>query len=205
MTTGWGSAVYSADVQPGDTFVVIGCGGIGQNAIQGARMAGARHIVAIDPVPFKRDFAKSMGATHTYASMAEALEPLTELTWGRMADKAVISIGRLRGEHIQEALNLVSKGGTCVVTGLGGFLETDVQINLFLFAMFEKRLQGAIFGSANPRYDIPNLLRSYMEGELKLDELITTTYRLEDINQGYADMNSGKNIRGLIKYDQSDY
>ena len=71
--------------------------------------------------------------------------------------------------------------------------------------MFEKRLQGAIFGSANPRYDIPNLLRSYMEGELKLDELITTTYRLEDINQGYADMNSGKNIRGLIKYDQSDY
>ena len=205
VTTGWGSAVYSADVQPGDTFVVIGCGGIGQNAIQGARMAGARHIVAIDPGPFKRDFAKSMGATHTYASMAEALEPLTELTWGRMADKAVISIGRLRGEHIQEALNLVSKGGTCVVTGLGGFLETDVQINLFLFAMFEKRLQGAIFGSANPRYDIPNLLRSYMEGELKLDELITTTYRLEDINQGYADMNSGKNIRGLIKYDQSDY
>ena len=205
VTTGWGSSVYSADVRPGETIVVMGCGGIGQNAVQGARMAGARYIVAVDPVAFKRDFAKSMGATHTYASMAEAMEPVSEMTWGAMADKVIISVGRIRGEYIEEALQMTKKGGTSVVTGMGSLTETDVQLNLFMLTMMQKRLQGAIFGGANPRYDIPNLLRHYMEGNLKLDELITRTYRLEDINQGYADMNAGTNIRGVILYGEGDY
>ena len=205
VTTGWGSSVYSADVRPGETIVVMGCGGIGQNAVQGARMAGARYIVAVDPVAFKRDFAKSMGATHTYASMAEAMEPVSEMTWGAMADKVIISVGRIRGEYVEEALQMTKKGGTSVVTGMGSLTETDVQLNLFMLTMMQKRLQGAIFGGANPRYDIPNLLRHYMEGNLKLDELITRTYRLEDINQGYADMNAGTNIRGVILYGEGDY
>ena len=205
VTTGWGSSVYSADVRPGETVVVMGCGGIGQNAIQGAKMAGARYIVAVDPVAFKRDFAKTMGATHTFASMAEAMEPVSEITWGAMADKVIISVGRIRGEYVEEALQMTKKGGTSVVTGMGSLTETDVQLNLFMLTMMQKRLQGAIFGGANPRYDIPNLLRHYMEGNLKLDELITRTYRLEDINQGYADMNAGTNIRGVILYGEEDY
>ena len=205
VTTGWGSSVYSADVRPGETVVVMGCGGIGQNAIQGAKMAGARYIVAVDPVAFKRDFAKTMGATHTFASMAEAMEPVSEITWGAMADKVIISVGRIRGEYVEEALQMTKKGGTSVVTGMGSLTETDVQLNLFMLTMMQKRLQGAIFGGANPRYDIPNLLRHYMEGNLKLDELITRTYRLEDINQGYADMNAGTNIRGVILYGEQDY
>ena len=205
VTTGWGSSVYSADVRPGETVVVMGCGGIGQNVVQGARMAGARYIVAVDPVAFKRDFAKTMGATHAFASMAEAMESVAEITWGAMADKVIISVGRMRGEYVEEALQMTKKGGTAVVTGMGSLTETDVQLNLFMLTMMQKRLQGAIFGSANPRYDIPNLLRHYMEGTLKLDELVTRTYTLEDINQGYADMNAGTNIRGVVLFGEDDY
>lgn len=205
VTTGWGSAVYAGDTRPGDTVVVVGCGGIGQNAVQGARMAGARSIVAVDPVPFKRDFAKRMGATHVSASMTEAMELVQDVTWGRGADVVVLSVGRLRGEHVEEAVALSAKGGTTVLTGMGSLTETDVQLNMFMFTMQQNRLQGAIFGGANPRVDVPNLLRHYMEGTLHLDELVTRTYALEEINQGYADMNDGSNIRGVILYGDADY
>ena len=205
VTTGWGSSVYAADVRAGETVVVIGVGGVGMNAVQGARIAGAKHIVAIDPVEFKREQAMEFGATHTFASMAEAVEPLNQLTWGRMAEKAVIAVGRIDGKHIAEMLALVGKGGTGVVTGMGAMTDMKVELSLFELTLLEKRLQGAIFGSANPRFDIPNLLRLYQEGQLKLDELITRTYTLEDINEGYADMNAGKNIRGVVMYGESDW
>jgi S-(hydroxymethyl)glutathione dehydrogenase/alcohol dehydrogenase len=205
VTTGWGSSVYAADVQAGDTVVVVGVGGIGANAVQGARAAGARRIVAIDPVALKRDMAMKLGATHAFASIAEATAPLADLTWGAMAEKAVIAVGRIRGEDIAATLSLVGKGGTAVVTGMGSMTDVDVTLSLFELTLLQKRLQGAIFGSGNPRYDIPNLLRLYMEGQLMLDELITTRYALEDINQGYADMNAGKNIRGLVQYGPADY
>ena len=205
VTTGWGSSVYAADVQAGDTVVVVGVGGIGANAVQGARAAGARHIVAIDPVEMKREMAMKLGATHTFASIEEATAPVTDLTWGAMAEKAVICVGRIRGEDVAATLSLVGKGGTAVVTGMGSMTDIDVSLSLFELTLLQKRLQGAIFGSGNPRYDIPHLLRLYMEGGLMLDELITTRYRLEDINQGYADMNAGKNIRGLVEYGPSDW
>lgn len=205
VTTGWGSSVYAGNVAPGDTVVVVGCGGIGQNAVQGARMAGARAIVAVDPVEAKRDFAKTMGATHAFASMQDALAPVAEITWGRMAEVVVIALGRIEGAHIEPALQLTSKGGTAVVTSLAPLLDNDVSLNLFSLTSFQKRLQGAIFGGANPRFDIPNLLRLYMEGSLKLDELVTRTYSLEQVNEGYADLNAGTNIRGLIRYGEADY
>ena len=205
VTTGWGSSVYAADVQAGDTVVVVGVGGIGANAVQGARAAGARHIVAIDPVAMKREMAMKLGATHAYASIEEATAPLTDLTWGAMAEKAIICVGRIRGEDIAGTLSLVGKGGTAVVTGMGSMTDIDVSLSLFELTLMQKRLQGAIFGSGNPRYDIPHLLRLYMEGQLMLDELITTRYPLEEINQGYADMNAGKNIRGLVEYGPADY
>ena len=205
VTTGWGSSVYAADVQAGDTVVVVGVGGIGANAVQGALAAGARHIVAIDPVAMKREMAMKLGATHAYASIEEATAPLTDLTWGAMAEKAIICVGRIRGEDIAGTLSLVGKGGTAVVTGMGSMTDVDVSLSLFELTLMQKRLQGAIFGSGNPRYDIPHLLRLYMEGQLMLDELITTRYPLEEINQGYADMNAGKNIRGLVEYGPADY
>ncbi len=201
VTTGWGSAVYAAAVMPGDTVVVIGVGGVGANAVQGAKAAGAKRVIAIDPVEFKREQAMAFGATHTFSSMAEALEPLTEITWGRGAEKAIICVGRIEGSQIAEMMAMVGKG----VTGMGGMADIDVNLSLFELTLLQKRLQGAVFGAANPRVEIPKLLGLYREGQLKLDELITKTYKLEDVNQGYADMAAGKNIRGVIMYGEEDY
>jgi S-(hydroxymethyl)glutathione dehydrogenase/alcohol dehydrogenase len=200
VTTGWGSATYAADVQPGETVVIIGIGGVGINAVQGAALAGARHVIAVDPVQFKRDQALLFGATHTAASIEEAVALVGELTWGANADKAIITTGVAEGSMIAPAMQLVSKGGTLVVTSVAPLTAEDVKLNLFELTLQQKRLQGSIFGSANPRRDIPRLLRLYMEGKLKLDELVTTTYPLADVNQGYQDMRDGKNLRGMLLY-----
>ncbi len=205
VTTGWGSAVKVADTRPGDAVVVIGIGGVGINAIQGAAAAGAGLVVAIDPVAFKRDSALKLGATHAFATVEEAAGPLGEATYGRMAEKVIITIGRTEGHHVLGAQALVGKGGRIVVTGMGDFADIDVKLNLAMFTLLQQDLQGAIFGGSNPRADIPRLLKLYEMGLLKLDELITQTYRLEDINQGYADMRDGKNLRGVILYDDADY
>jgi len=205
VSTGWGSATEIGGTRPGDTVVVMGVGGVGINAVQGAAAAGARQVIAVDPVEFKRQKAMEMGATHTFASMAEAAAALPDLTWGKLADLVVITVGVIAGEHIQEALDCTAKGGTTVVTGMGNFMDNDVKLNLFSFTLLQKRLQGAIFGGTSPRTQIPKLLHLYRSGQLKLDELVTTTYRLEDINQGYADMAAGTNLRGVVLYDDADH
>ncbi len=203
VTTGWGSAVYAAEVQPGESVVVIGCGGVGMNAVQGAAMAGARHVVAVDPVEFKREQAQVFGATHSAPSIEEASALVSDLTWGAMANKVIITVGVAAGEYIQPALGLAAKGGRVVHTAVAPFSVDSVSLNLFELTMWEKQLVGAIFGSANPRRDIPRLLRLYQEGKLKLDELVTRTYPLSDINEGYQDMRDGKNVRGMVLYDHA--
>ena len=110
-------------------------------------------------------------------------------------------VGDITGDIIEPALNLTAKGGTCVVTAIGDMMQTDAQLNLFMFSMMNKELKGCLFGSGNPRFDIPNLLSMYREGQLKLDEMVTRRYTLDQINEGYADMKSGKNIRGIIEFD----
>ena len=200
VTTGWGSATYAADVQSGETVAVIGIGGIGMSAVQGAAMAGARFVVANDPVERKRATALTLGATHTAPSMEEAMPILQEITYGAMADKAILCVGLADGSHIAPMMALVKKAGRGVVTAVANMMADDEKLSLFDFAMQRKELVGCIFGNANPRYDIPRLLALYMDGKLKLDEMVTTTYTLDDINQGYQDMRDGKNIRGLITY-----
>ncbi len=204
VTTGWGSATRVADVRPGENVVVMGAGGVGMNAVQGAAAAGAKRVMVIDPVAAKREWAMEFGATHTYASAEEAMTGVNELTWGRMAEKAIITVGDIQGEDIQNAVSLIGKGGRVVVTGMGNYANMDVKLNLFEFTLLQKDLQGAIFGGANPRAEIPALLSLYQEGQLKLDGLVTKTYALEDINQGYQDMRDGKNIRGMIRYTDAD-
>jgi S-(hydroxymethyl)glutathione dehydrogenase/alcohol dehydrogenase len=204
VTTGWGSATRMADTRPGETIAVIGIGGVGINSVQGAVAAGAKRVIAIDPVPWKREQAKAFGATHVFASAQEAMPAIGELTWGRMADKAIITVGDIQGEDIEDAMNLIAKGGRVVVTGMGRAENMDVKLNLFAFTLLQKDLQGAIFGGANPRAEIPFLLSMYRDGKLKLDELVTNTYRLEDVNQGYQDMKDGKNLRGMIVYTDAD-
>jgi NDMA-dependent alcohol dehydrogenase len=198
VTTGWGAAIYAAEVRQGETVVVVGCGGIGINAVQAAALAGARYVIGIDPLPFKREQATLFGATHTVASVEEAVGLVGEVTWGALADKAIISTSVVDGSMIATVMSLVGKGGRCVVTALGSMTQTDVTLSLFDLTTQQKQLVGSLFGSANPRRDIPRLLRLYMEGKLKLDELVTRTYDLADVNQGYQDLRDGKNIRGQI-------
>ncbi len=201
VTTGWGSAVYRAEVMPGDTVVVVGVGGVGINAVQGAHMVGAKNIVAVDPVEFKQKAALDFGATHAAGSMEEALPMVTELTRGQMADAVILVPSVMYGDLMAGALTLTGKGGTCVITGVAPQSQTESSVNLFELAMFQKEIKGVVFGAANPRFDIPNLLALYKNGQLKLDELITRTYRLDQINQGYQDMLDGVNLRGVIAFD----
>jgi NDMA-dependent alcohol dehydrogenase len=204
VTTGWGTATKVADVRPGENVVVMGAGGVGMNAVQGAAAAGAKRVMVIEPVAQKREWAMGLGATHTFASIEEATGPINELTWGRMAEKTIITVGDIQGEDIAAALSVTGKGGRAVVTGMGNAANVDVKLSLFELTLLQKDLQGAIFGGLSPRVAIPELLSLYQEGQLKLDDLVTTKYSLEDINTGYQDMRDGKNIRGMVVYTDAD-
>ncbi len=201
VVTGWGSAVYAAEVKPGDTVAVVGVGGIGANAIQGAKLAGAKRIIAIDPVEFKREKAMEFGATHTFSSMEEALPGITDLTWGTMANKVIMTMGVGSGEVIGAAMALASKRGRVVVTNIHPALEYSASMSLLDLTLMEKQLVGSLFGSGNPRADIPKLIGLYREGQLDLDGLVTTEYTLDGVNDGYDAMRAGTNIRGVMKYD----
>jgi NDMA-dependent alcohol dehydrogenase len=197
--TGWGSAVNAAETRPGHTVIVMGIGGIGINAVQGASHAGASHVIAVDPVEFKREKAQELGATHSFTTMDEAAEFARSVTNGQGADAAIVTVGVLKTEHVRQAFDAIRKAGTVVVTGIGNAAE-EVRVPAFELTLFQKRIQGALFGQSSPSRDIPWMLNMYQNGQLKLDELITSTYKLDDINDGYADMHAGKNIRGVIIY-----
>lgn len=201
VTTGWGTAVYGARVGAGDTVVVLGVGGIGANAIQGARISGATRIIAIDPADFNRDQAKRFGATHTYASVDDAMEPIREMTRGRMANSALITVGEATPTIIADGLSLVGKLGKVALTSLAPVTADQVKLPMFELTAWQKSVVGVLFGNANPRRDIPKLLDLYRQGELLLDELVTRTYSLDDVNVGYQDMREHRNIRGLIRYE----
>jgi len=201
VVTGWGSSVYAAEVEPGDVVAVVGVGGIGANAIQGAKLAGAKQIWAIDPLENKREKAMEFGATHTAASMAEAMEPLGEASWGQMANKVIMTMGVGSGEVMIEALAMASKRGKVVVTNIHPAAEMSASMSLLDLTLMEKQVIGSLFGSGNPRYDIPKLLNLYREGQLDLDGLVTKEYDLDTVNDGYDDMRAGKNIRGVMVYN----
>jgi NDMA-dependent alcohol dehydrogenase len=196
--TGFGSAEKSANVQPGDTVIVMGIGGIGINAVQGASIKGAANVIAVDPVAFKREKAMELGATHAFANMEEATAFAQSVTNGQGADSAIVTIGITKGEHVAEAFNAIRKAGTVVVTGLGDLMEVGIPVPIGVLTLFQKRIQGSLFGESSPSKDIPRMLAMYQSGILKLDELVTNTYTLETINDGYADMHAGKNLRGVM-------
>ena len=201
VTTGWGSSVYAAEVRPGDYVAVIGIGGIGASAVQGARLAGAELIFAIDPVSLKRELAPSFGATHVAPTVDEAFPLIEQETWGRMCDKVICAMGVGSGAMMESILRLTAKRGRVVVTNIHPMTEMEVAMNLMQLTIMEKQVVGSIFGSANIHSDIPKLLKLYRDGQLDLDSMITSTYKLGDINRGYQDMRDGKNIRGVLLYD----
>jgi NDMA-dependent alcohol dehydrogenase len=200
VTTGYGSAVRTAEVKAGETVVVMGIGGIGINAVQGARIAGARNIIAIDPVEFKREKALEMGATHVAASVADAGPIVGLLTRGQMADSFILTTDIAEGDYVGPALDMVTKRGKVVITAVGHPDATSFSGSIWMLTMMEKQIRGSLFGSSNAQHDVPRMLELYNKGLLKLDELITREYALEEVNQGYEDMRNGLNIRGLIRY-----
>ena len=200
IPTGYGSAVNRAGVRGGDTLVVLGAGGIGTAAIQGARINGAMHIMAVDPVEFKQKEALRFGATHSAATAAEAAEVVRDLTYGVMADGVVVSPSLISSDDVHAAIKLTRKGGTCVLTGMTPQTTRSVKIALQDFILWNKNLAGTVFGSCNPRADIPRFARMYDAGQLQLDEMITKRYRLDDINDAYRDLLNGEIIRGVIDF-----
>ncbi len=201
VATGWGSAVRSADVTPGDVVIVLGTGGIGMNAVQGAALAGASVVIAVDPVEMKRSVSPSFGATHAVATMEEATEIARSFTNGQGADSCIVCVGVTTGEHVAQAVESIRKAGTCVMTGLPRAADdTNIPISMRHVVLFQKRIQGSLFGASSPSKEIPALLELYRQGRLKLDELISQRYSLDTINDGFEDMRSGRNLRGIVAY-----
>lgn len=201
VPAGWGTAVNAGGVRPGDTTVVYGTGGTGINAVQGALYAGAVHVIGVDPVAGKRAAAARFGATHTAADAQAAQQIVTELTQGVGADQALVTVGTVTEQVLSDAFTAIRRGGTVVVTGISAPGRNTIQLPGFDLTTMEKRIVGSVFGSGNPLVIIPRMLDLYRSGQLKLDEQITTRYRLEDIAQGYRDMADGQNLRGVIVHE----
>ena len=199
VTTGVGAVLNTAKVEPGSSVAVIGTGGVGLNAIQGAVLAQAERIIAVDIAERKLNFAKSFGATDVVnASTGDPVEAVRELTAGLGVDYAFEVIGNPK--TIVQAYNMVRAAGTAVIVGMAHH-QSDVSIPAQHLVSTERQLIGSFYGSCHPRVDMPKLLSLYTEGKLKLDELITRNYRLEQINEAFADMEAGENARGVILFN----
>ena len=198
VTTGVDAVFNTARVEPGSSVVVFGCGGVGLNAIQGASIAGAQMIVAVDTAEAKLEFAKTFGATHTLLAKPgeDPVKALKKMTGGG-ADYAFECVGS--GELAATAYRATARGGKTVVVGVARGSDT-LSVKPAGLVFEEKSLQGSYFGSCVPRIDFPRMLGLYMAGKLKLDELITKRYSVEEAPQAFADMQSGKNARGVIVF-----
>ncbi len=196
VTTGVGSALNTAHVTPGSSVVVIGCGGVGQATIQGARIAGAARIIAVDPVALKRDMALKLGATDAVdPGEGDVVAQVMALTGGRGADYAFEVIGV--PELITQAFNCVRSGGTAVAVGVPKF-DQDVTIPSFPLILSEKRLLGTVYGSANVRRDFPRLIGLVEQGRLDLGGMVSKRISLDEINEGFDAMKNGEVIRSVI-------
>lgn len=201
VATGWGSAVNSAEVRAGEVVAIYGSGGVGANAVQGAALAGARAVIVTDPVAFKREFAESVGATHTFADAAAAQEFVTLYTRGVGVDKSIVTTGSITPQDIAAARAATRKGGTIVLTAVAhDSSEVTLQLPSTWVTSLVQRIQGSLYGQCNPHVHVPHLATLYREGRLKLDELITNRYKLDDVAHAFADMRNGVNIRGIIEH-----
>ncbi|MGB8880861.1 MAG: NDMA-dependent alcohol dehydrogenase [Solirubrobacteraceae bacterium] len=201
VTTGWCSAVRAGETRAGETVIVMGVGGVGINAVQGARYAGAKNVFAIDPNPFKLEMAQRLGATHTATNVEAAREQLIEETRGQMADLAVVTVGVLDSEITASAVSLIGKAGRVVLTSVSRSDEHSISLTGSPMVGWHKRIQGSLAGGSNPIFEMPSLLGLYKSGHLKLDEIITQRYSLEQVNDGYHDLLAGKNVRGVVIHE----
>jgi S-(hydroxymethyl)glutathione dehydrogenase/alcohol dehydrogenase len=198
VMTGVGAAINTARVEAGSSVAVFGTGGIGLNVIQGAALAGAERIIAVDLEDKKLEFAQVFGATHTVnpREVGDPVAKILELT-GTGADYAFECIGL--PATIQQAYNAIRKGGTAVVVGVSRPTDT-VTLAAFMMPFTEKVLTGSMYGSAQPRIDFPRLLSLYKANRLKLDELVTATYSIDEAPRAFEDLQKGANARGVIVF-----
>lgn len=200
--TGLGSAVNAAEVRPGDNVMVLGAGGVGMSAVQGAALAGAATVIVVDPVAFKREMAEKLGATHTFADVAAATDFVRSISEGQGAESAILAMGQPTNADVAAAVAAIAKGGTVVLTGMAGVTEpVGIPVHLLELAGMQKTIRGALFGMCSPPVDILRQIDLYRAGRLKLDEMITRRYPLDDVNQAVDDLVEGRNIRGVIVHD----
>ncbi|MCC5984081.1 MAG: Zn-dependent alcohol dehydrogenase [Rhodobacteraceae bacterium] len=199
VITGVGAVFNTAAMPAGATAVVIGTGGVGLNTIQGARIAGARRIIAMDVAPEKLDAAREFGATDgVLATAADARKQVQRLTDGRGADYVFVTVGAVMA--YEQALGLTAPGGSIIMAGMTGN-DDFMRLNPMMVAYQEQRLIGSKMGGTVLRRDIPRLIELYRQGRLKLDELISNRYPLEQINTAIADTARGGTRRNVILFD----
>jgi S-(hydroxymethyl)glutathione dehydrogenase/alcohol dehydrogenase len=196
VTTGVGAVFNTAKVEPGSSVAVFGCGGVGLSAIQGAVIAGARRIIAIDTLEPKLEMAKKFGATDTILFKDDPVKELKKLTDGG-PDYAFECVGS--GELAATAYRAIRRGGLAVVVGVAKPSDSTA-IRTMTLPFEEKTITGSYFGSCVPRVDFPRLLSLYLAGRLKLEELITRRYSIDEAPQAFADLQTGKNARGVIVF-----
>ncbi|SEK05719.1 S-(hydroxymethyl)glutathione dehydrogenase / alcohol dehydrogenase [Sphingobium sp. AP50] len=197
VITGVGAVIHTSNVRPGETVAVIGCGGVGLAAINGAAIAGASRIIAVDMAPSKAELAKAVGATDFIdASSADPVAAVLELTKGGVLH-AFEAIGRTK--TVEQAFAMLQRGGTANIIGM---IAPGEMLSLPGAAFLgERRLQGSLMGSNRFPIDMPRLVDFYLSGQLKLDHLISRRIRLEDVNEGFEAMKSGGLARSVIMFD----
>ncbi len=204
VPTGWGAAVNRARVRPGETVAIFGTGGVGMNAVQGAAMAGAEKVIAVDLVDWKLEKAKEFGATHTINPTREdPVQRIMDITQGVGADATILTTSLVTPGLLATATRATRKAGRTVIVGAIGRDPNEQETHPLdlMFMLMAKEVFGTIFGHNVPRIDIPRLLQLYRDGKLKLDELVTRRYRLDEINQAYHDVEQGNVLRGVLVFD----
>jgi S-(hydroxymethyl)glutathione dehydrogenase/alcohol dehydrogenase len=196
VTTGVGAVFNTAKVEPGSSVAVFGCGGVGLSAIQGARIAGAGRVIAIDTLQPKLEMAKKFGATDLVLFDDDCVKTLKKITGGG-PDYAFECVGS--GDLAGVAYRAIRRGGVAVVVGVARATE-NTALRTMTLVFEEKTLTGSYFGSCVPRVDFPRMLGLYLGGSLKLDEMITRRYPIDEAPQAFADLVSGKNARGVIVF-----
>jgi S-(hydroxymethyl)glutathione dehydrogenase/alcohol dehydrogenase len=198
--TGWGAVLNTARVRPGDVVVIAGVGGIGANALMAARFAGARAVIAIDSVPFKRATAARLGAAAAVATFDEALDAVGRLTDGRLAHQVIMAISNGDGRQLQDALSLVGKRGRVVIVNVHPAEETSATVSLRELQSLEKQVVGCLAGSWDGRKGIRFLAELQRRGLYDPSQILSRVYdSLEDLPLGYQDQSGGRIIRGAVR------
>ncbi|MGK2914831.1 MAG: zinc-binding dehydrogenase, partial [Porticoccaceae bacterium] len=198
VTTGVGAALKTAQVKPGSTVAVFGAGGVGLSIIQGARIAGAAQIIAVDLSDSKLTLAGELGATDLVNAANDPVKAIMAMTGGIGVDYGFEAIGI--PAVVDQAQKATRRGGTMTVVGVGKVTQ-KLELNALMFPLMSKTFKGSMYGGAEFRVDFPKYLNLYKHGKLDLDRMVTHTYSIDEAPQAFADLEAGRNARGVIVYD----